>query len=100
MLLGHPISIRAISSTKVNKLQEGPSFSNASKEYTSFWDFIQSWGGSWMWDDIDFAQETTQDLQWVAEGMQNNTLVWTMDGSFDRKRAANLSGSAKEQACR
>ncbi len=92
MLLGCPTSVRAISLTKVNKLQEGPSFADATKEYTFFWDFIQSWGGSWMWDDIDFMQETTQDLKWVAEGMQNNTLVWTMDGSYNRKRAANLSG--------
>jgi hypothetical protein len=38
-----------------------------------------------MWDDIDFAQETTQELKWVAEGMQNNTLVWTTDGSYDKK---------------
>jgi hypothetical protein len=91
MLLSCPTSIRAILSTKVNKLQEGPSFANATKEYTIFWDFIGSWGGSWMWDDIDFVQETTQDLKWVAEGMQN-TLVWTMDGSYNRKRAANLSG--------
>jgi hypothetical protein len=81
MLLGCPTSVRAILLTKVNKLQEGPSFANATKEYTNFWDFIQSWGGNWMWDDIDFAQETTQDLKWVSEGMQNNTLVWTTDGS-------------------
>ncbi len=45
-----------------------------------------------MWDDIDFTQDTTQDLKWVADGMQNNTLVWTTDGSYDRKRAADLSG--------
>ena len=45
-----------------------------------------------MWDDIDFTQDTTQDLKWVANGMQNNTLVWTTDGSYDRKRAADLSG--------
>jgi hypothetical protein len=75
ILLSCPTSVRAISLTKVNKLQEGPSFADATKEYTIFWDFIQSWGGSWMWDDIDFVQGTTQDLKWVAEGMQNNTLV-------------------------
>jgi hypothetical protein len=75
MLLCHPTSVRAILSTKVNKLQEGPSFADATKKYTIFWDFIRSWGGSWMWDDIDFVQETTQDLKWVAEWMQNNTLV-------------------------
>ncbi len=45
-----------------------------------------------MWDDIDFTQDTTQALKWVANGMQNNTLVWTTDGSYDRKRAADLSG--------
>jgi hypothetical protein len=43
-----------------------------------------------MWDGIDFVQETTQDLKWVAEGMQNNTLVWTTDRSYDRKWAADL----------
>ncbi len=78
--------------TKVNKLQDGPDLVNDPKEHTNFWDFIRSWGGSWMWDDIDFTQDTTQDLKWVAEGMQNNTLVWTTDASYDRKRAADLSG--------
>ncbi len=92
MLLRHPTFVRAISLTKVNKLQEGPSFANATKEYTFFGDCIQSWGGSWMWDDIDFVQETTQDLKWVAEGMQKNTLVLTTDRSYNRKRAADLSG--------
>ncbi len=45
-----------------------------------------------MWDDIDFAQETTQNLKWVAEEMQNNTLVWTTEESYDRKQVADLSG--------
>ena len=76
----------------MNKLQDGPDLVNDPKEHTNFWDFIHSWGGSWMWDDIDFTQDTTQDLKWVAEGMQNNTLVWTTDRSYDRKRAADLSG--------
>ncbi len=44
-----------------------------------------------MWEDIDFTQTTTQDLQWIAKGMKYNTLVWTTDGSYDRKKATNLS---------
>ena len=44
-----------------------------------------------MWEDINFTQTTTQDLQLIAEGMKNNTLVWTNDGSYDRKKAADLS---------
>jgi hypothetical protein len=38
-----------------------------------------------MWDDIDTAQETAKDLEWIANGMTNNSLVWTTDGSYDRK---------------
>ena len=44
-----------------------------------------------MWENIDFTQTTTQDLQWIAEGMKNNTLVWTTDGSYNRKKVADLS---------
>ncbi len=45
-----------------------------------------------MWEDIDFTQDTTQDLRWVAEGMQNNTLVWTTNRSYNSKRVTDLSG--------
>jgi hypothetical protein len=40
MLLRCPTSVRAILLKKVNKLQEGPSFADATKEYIIFWDFI------------------------------------------------------------
>jgi hypothetical protein len=89
--LGRPTSVRAILSTKVTKLQDGPSLVNASQKHNNYWELICSWGGGWMWEDIDFTQETTQDLKWVAEGMKNNTLVWTTDGSYNRKRVADLS---------
>jgi hypothetical protein len=31
-------------------------------------------------------------MQWVADGMMAGTLIWTTDGSYDRKNAADLSG--------
>jgi hypothetical protein len=57
------MSVMAISSTKVNKLQDGPSFADAPKKHINFWEFIQSWEGSWMWEDIDFMQDTAHDLR-------------------------------------
>jgi hypothetical protein len=36
MPLSHPTSVRAILMTKVNKVQEGPSFADATKEYPFF----------------------------------------------------------------
>ena len=44
-----------------------------------------------MWEDIDASQEAAQDLEWIANGLRKNSLVWTIDGSYDRKRAPDLS---------
>ncbi len=45
-----------------------------------------------MWDGIDNSQETKRDLAWIADEMSSNSLIWTTDGSQDRKKAANLCG--------
>ncbi len=83
--------MRVISPTQVIKLCKGLQLFTPQTKGTEFWDFIRSWGGSWMWDNIDTAQETAKDLEWIANQMKNNSLVWTTDGSYDRKRVANLS---------
>jgi hypothetical protein len=44
-----------------------------------------------MWDNIDNSQTTKTDASWIAEGLKAETLIWTTDGLYDRKRAANLS---------
>jgi hypothetical protein len=58
---------------------------------TDFWSFLESWGGTWMWEGIDEAQPTKRDLTWLVEGMKSNTLVWVTDGSYDWKKVADLS---------
>ena len=59
----------------------------------SFWTFIASWGGNWMWRDITNSGRPNEDMQWVADGMTSGTLIiWTTGGSYGRKRAADLSG--------
>jgi hypothetical protein len=45
-----------------------------------------------MWDGIDNSQETKRDLSWIADGMSSNYLIWTTDGSHNRKKAADLCG--------
>ncbi len=62
------------------------------KDSIYFWDLIAKWGGTWMWEGIDATQRTKEDTTWIAEGMQEGTLIWTTDGSYDRKRAADLLG--------
>jgi hypothetical protein len=76
----------------MNKLQEGPLPPPATEDSTPFWEFIDTWGGSWMWHDIDTGDKPKDDMQWVTDGMTIGTLIWTTDGSYYRKRAADLLG--------
>ena len=45
-----------------------------------------------MWDGINDSQETKRDLAWIADRMSSNSLIWTTDGSHDRKKVADLCG--------
>jgi hypothetical protein len=45
-----------------------------------------------MWEGINKSQPTKHNLTWMVEGMKSNTLIWVTDGSYDRKRAADLCG--------
>jgi hypothetical protein len=45
-----------------------------------------------MWQEISNGDKPKDDTQWVADGMMVGTLIWTTNGSYDRKKAADLSG--------
>jgi hypothetical protein len=92
ILKGVPTSVVNIAESRVNKLHKGPPPITMADGPTSFWNFINSWGGIWMWQDISNTDKPKDDIQWVADGMMAGTLIWATDGSYDRKRAADLSG--------
>jgi hypothetical protein len=89
---GAPTSVIRISDSKANKLQEGPPPLATPEDHTPFWTFIAAWGGNWMWRNVDNSDTLKDDMQWVVDGMIAGTLIWTADGSYDRKQAADLSG--------
>jgi hypothetical protein len=45
-----------------------------------------------MWRNIDNSDTLKDDMQWVTDRMLADTLIWTTDGTYDRKQAADLSG--------
>jgi hypothetical protein len=89
---GVPTLVITISESRVNKLHEGPLPISKADALVSFWTFIDSRGGNWMWQEISNGDKPKDDMQWVADGMMAGTLIWTTDGSYDRKKAADLSG--------
>jgi hypothetical protein len=78
--------------SRVSKLHEGPRLATESSCSINFWEFLFSWHRVWMWDGINDSQETKHDLAWIADRMSSNSLIWTTDGSHNRKKAANLCG--------
>ncbi len=88
---GTPTSIIGPTVQRVIKLYEGPVFAKALNGRQDFWEFHYSWGGQRMWEGIEASKRLPYNMSRVAEGMKNNTLLWVTDGSYDRKKAIDLS---------
>jgi hypothetical protein len=88
---GVPTPVVETSECRVNKLQDGPLHTTPRDNMQSFWEFLATWGETWMWDDIDFGAHSKDNLLWIAEGMTKRLLIWMTDGSYDRKKAVDIS---------
>jgi hypothetical protein len=80
---GLPTSVVSYSNHNVTKLDKGDPLAKGTNSPTDFWKYLETWGGTWMWEGIDAAQTTKSDLTWLVEGMKSNTLVWVTDGLYD-----------------
>jgi hypothetical protein len=45
---------------------------------TDFWSMVESWGNTWMWDNLTIRG----DISWLAESIADNSLVAVTDGSY------------------
>ena len=89
--IGLSNSTLGLSNHQVVKLNEGPAFPQAPEAIQNFWEFLHSWGGNWVWEGINSNQNTKSNTTWLAEGMTNSSLIWVTDGSYNRKKAQDLS---------
>ena len=78
------------SKATVTKQNNGPDLAAGPSKPSDFWEFLNSWGGKWMWEEIDDSQFTKHDLTWAVEGMKNHSFIWVTDGSYDKDRAIDL----------
>jgi hypothetical protein len=82
----------ALLPNRVNKLQEVSDLPVETSRALLFWECLETWGGIWMWEDINNSQATKADTSWIAEGLKAGSLIWATDGSYNRKQSADLSG--------
>ena len=62
----------------------------------SLWEFIRGHGGKWMWDEVESED---QDLTWLIAGLKQGSIIAVADGSYDRKKAPEVSGAGWVLCC-
>ena len=55
---GAPTSVLTSKKTKVNKLNKGVLLAKGPLLPTDFWEFLDTWGGTWVWESIDNSQQS------------------------------------------
>ena len=61
----------------------------------TFSELLESWGGEWMWSGLTMPDDPT----WIAQALANGTLICVTDGSYDRRKAKDLSGAGYVLYC-
>jgi hypothetical protein len=59
-------------------------------EPTAFWDMVESWGNTWLWDNL----RITGDTLWIAEAIADNSLLTITDGSYMKELHPSLDSVA------
>ena len=57
---------------------------------TSFWEIVQSWGQTWLWDNIQISGNCS----WLADAIEDNSLIAVTDGSYMKENYPNLNSAA------
>ena len=63
---GVPCSVDHLDEDSVNFLCVGPGMADGPSEPDTFFEFLKSWGGEWMWTNI---VNEGRDLRWVVEAI-------------------------------
>ncbi len=60
-----------------------------------FWSVVESWGNTWMWDNL----QITGDIGWIAEAIADNTLLAITEGSYMKELYPHLNSAAFVLEC-
>jgi hypothetical protein len=62
---------------------------------TSFWGVVESWGETWLSDNL----KTMDNIGWIAEAIQDNSLLAITDGSYMKELYPNINSAAFVLEC-
>jgi hypothetical protein len=64
-------------------------------EPTSFWGVVESWGNTWLWDNL----KITGNIGWIALAIWDNSLLAVTNGSYMKELYPNINSAAFVLEC-
>jgi hypothetical protein len=74
----------------IHRRSIGPQLATTSTRSKTFWMYLRTLGGEWMWDNI---QEGKMEVERIRTALTVGSFVGVTDGSYNRIRAKSVSGS-------
>jgi hypothetical protein len=84
-----PITVRQILPGVIAVQGAGPKLTPLRAPRLSFWNYILSCGGDWMWD---YVSDKKSDPGWLKDALRSGTAIFLTDGSFWPKADKQVSG--------
>jgi hypothetical protein len=66
---------RGSSIQQSQQTQEGSDLPVETSRALLFWEYLETWGGTWMWEDINNSQATKAETLWIAAGLEAGSLI-------------------------
>ncbi len=85
-----PANMLVVHGNVVHRRSVGTPLAPPVRKFPTFWEFLKSLGGEWMWD---YIQEGEMDVTWISTALTSGTFIRVTDGSYDRARAGAVSSS-------
>ena len=87
---GFPCTADRLTADVVSYISHGPRLLAGTTDEQTFFEFLRTWGGEWMWANIGNDGTT---LDWVVSALSEGTAIWVTDGSYNRETAPHVSGA-------
>ena len=84
-----PANVLTLPGYQILRREIGPPLASSSLVTQSFWTYLRSMGGEWMWEHI---VEGDIKVGWIRDALTNGTFLAVTDESYDRGMAPTVSG--------
>ncbi len=82
-------NVRQLSAFTFQQRETGMALASPQETESTFWEYLRSLGGTWMWE---YIKEKEVDTVWLRDALTNGTLIGVTDGSYDKHKAKSCSG--------